>query len=273
MLSIISHPKQLCVPCVLGWTKTWCWKFLILACQETCKPKNITRWKTPQWSYLWGGWVLSPSQTGLLQPKVMWWGRNIFLKFHKSTRMLLCFTGNLTVGNISGFLSMKPFDKRTSLNDCSLLFIWLQWSFGVLLWEIYTFGEFPYKGISDLALVSYLKAGTRLSEPPMLTEAEMWVVPLCFVCFLLLQNIWSVFVRTVSVCFSYELMLVCWEWDPAARPTFTELRVKLNDIFGESCFGFNWFLWKFALTQTNSIACVLCCRNKGQLHQGWKWQQ
>ncbi len=41
------------------------------------------------------------------------------------------------------------------------------------------------------------------------------------------------------VCFSYELMLVCWEWDPAARPTFTELRVKLNEIFGESSSGCN----------------------------------
>lgn len=28
-------------------------------------------------------------------------------------------------------------------------------------------------------------------------------------------------------------MLACWELDPAARPTFTEIRVKLDEIFGK----------------------------------------
>ncbi len=30
-------------------------------------------------------------------------------------------------------------------------------------------------------------------------------------------------------------MLSCWEWDSAQRPTFTEIRIKLNKLFGESC--------------------------------------
>ncbi len=52
-------------------------------------------------------------------------------------------------------------------------FLCLQWSFGVLLWEIYSFAHFPYKGITDLALISHLKAGNRLCEPPELTHKEM----------------------------------------------------------------------------------------------------
>ncbi len=53
---------------------------------------------------------------------------------------------------------------------------WLQWSCGVLLWEIQTFGDYPYKGIADLALLSHLKAGNHLLKPPRLAEDELWVV-------------------------------------------------------------------------------------------------
>ncbi len=32
----------------------------------------------------------------------------------------------------------------------------------------------------------------------------------------------------------YSLMLACWKWDPNERPTFTEIRQKLNEFFGET---------------------------------------
>ncbi len=37
----------------------------------------------------------------------------------------------------------------------------------------------------------------------------------------------------------FSLMLACWEWEPAARPTFTEIRMRLNETFGRSWF---WFV-------------------------------
>ncbi len=86
---------------------------------------------------------------------------------------------------------------------------WLQWSFGVLLWEIYTFGDFPYKGISDLALISHLKADNRLLEPPMLPENELWVVVLllCVSC--------SAPEYFINICVGYYVpfcsdMIWCW---------------------------------------------------------------
>ncbi len=34
----------------------------------------------------------------------------------------------------------------------------------------------------------------------------------------------------------YNVMLKCWEWDSKQRPTFTEIRTKLDEIFGETSF-------------------------------------
>ena len=42
-------------------------------------------------------------------------------------------------------------------------------------------------------------------------------------------------VETTLVTPRYCLMLRCWAWDCAERPTFTEIRMKLNELFGESC--------------------------------------
>lgn len=50
----------------------------------------------------------------------------------------------------------------------------LQWSYGVLLWEIYTFGEIPDTEISDLALLCHLKAKHHLKKPPALTNDYLY---------------------------------------------------------------------------------------------------
>lgn len=39
------------------------------------------------------------------------------------------------------------------------------WSFGVTIWEMYTFGETPYDEMGQQDLVSFLEAGHRLSCP------------------------------------------------------------------------------------------------------------
>ncbi len=69
----------------------------------------------------------------------------------------------------------------------------------------------------------------------------------------------------------YSLMLACWELDPAARPTFTEIRIKLDEIFGEIA---NQILFLH-----KSVCChflnlnISNCRTKGQLFDNGQLQQ
>jgi hypothetical protein len=52
--------------------------------------------------------------------------------------------------------------------DCS-------WSFGVLLFEIFSLGQIPYEGISDKELVALLQKGKRLEKPNFAND-EMYVI-------------------------------------------------------------------------------------------------
>ncbi|XP_073965378.1 fibroblast growth factor receptor 2-like [Choristoneura fumiferana] len=78
------------------------------------------------------------------------------------------------------------------------------WSFGVLFWEIMTFGCTPYRKLPVHFLYDYLKSGNRLSRP-------------------------EIFQETI-----YTLMLECWKFDPEERPRFSCLVVKLQDILNET---------------------------------------
>lgn len=39
------------------------------------------------------------------------------------------------------------------------------WSYGVLLYEIITFGSFPFQGLSNNQVLEFVKAGNTLSIP------------------------------------------------------------------------------------------------------------
>jgi serine/threonine protein kinase len=84
------------------------------------------------------------------------------------------------------------------------------WSFGVVLWELFTYGHSPYPdlhlGQSYDAIVTYLKEGNRMAQPDSCSDEF------------------------------YELMLKCWSLDPDERPTpidivatLTPLDVSLHD--------------------------------------------
>ncbi|CAG7724651.1 unnamed protein product [Allacma fusca] len=76
------------------------------------------------------------------------------------------------------------------------------WSFGILLWEVYTLGTHPYPGITwNTKLVEDLKKGMRCNQPPFAT-AEI-----------------------------YEIMLACWKADPVQRSSFQELHNNLKNIY------------------------------------------
>uniref|UniRef100_A0A914C4I1 Protein kinase domain-containing protein n=1 Tax=Acrobeloides nanus TaxID=290746 RepID=A0A914C4I1_9BILA len=72
------------------------------------------------------------------------------------------------------------------------------WSFGVLMYEVFTFGEIPYATMNNDELVMFLKSGARLELP---NNMDVGL---------------------------YEIMLSCWREDLKERPTFVELEEKLH---------------------------------------------
>ncbi|KAM3180989.1 hypothetical protein ACTXT7_015227 [Hymenolepis weldensis] len=74
------------------------------------------------------------------------------------------------------------------------------WAFGVLLWEIATYGATPYPGIELQDVYVLLEKGTRMEAPQGCPDAV------------------------------YQLMLDCWEWDSEKRPSFQEVYARLETV-------------------------------------------
>ncbi|OCT96852.1 vascular endothelial growth factor receptor 2 isoform X2 [Xenopus laevis] len=79
------------------------------------------------------------------------------------------------------------------------------WSFGVLLWEIFSLGASPYPGVQiDEDFCRRLKEGTRMRAPEYATPEI------------------------------YQTMLDCWHGDPQQRPVFSELVEHLGNVLQAS---------------------------------------
>ncbi|MCJ8734048.1 hypothetical protein PDJAM_G00230930 [Pangasius djambal] len=79
------------------------------------------------------------------------------------------------------------------------------WSFGVLMWEIFSLGASPYPGVQiDEEFCCRLKEGTRMRAPEY-ASSEI-----------------------------YQTMLDCWHGERQHRPTFTELVERLGDLLQAS---------------------------------------
>uniref|UniRef100_A0A670I2M7 Vascular endothelial growth factor receptor 1 n=1 Tax=Podarcis muralis TaxID=64176 RepID=A0A670I2M7_PODMU len=75
------------------------------------------------------------------------------------------------------------------------------WSYGVLLWEIFSLGASPYPGVQiDEDFFNKLKEGIRMKAPDFATPEI------------------------------YQIMLDCWQGDPKERPRFSELVERLGDL-------------------------------------------
>ncbi|XP_066474944.1 vascular endothelial growth factor receptor 1 [Tiliqua scincoides] len=75
------------------------------------------------------------------------------------------------------------------------------WSYGVLLWEIFSLGASPYPGIQiDEDFFNKLKEGVRMKAPEFATTEI------------------------------YQIMLDCWQGDPNERPIFSGLVKRLGDL-------------------------------------------
>lgn len=67
------------------------------------------------------------------------------------------------------------------------------WSFGVTLWEMFSFGMQPYGELRGAEVIQLVERGERLSQPPQCPDEV------------------------------YKIMKRCWEYFPKDRPTFNEL--------------------------------------------------
>eukprot|EP00118_Oscarella_pearsei_P022255 m.254447 g.254447 ORF g.254447 m.254447 type:complete len:844 (+) comp40384_c0_seq11:225-2756(+) len=72
------------------------------------------------------------------------------------------------------------------------------WSFGVVLYEIWSLGERPYGGWSNKTVIDWISAGCRLAPTPGLPR------PI------------------------YTLMILCWHPDHHARPSFADIELRLS---------------------------------------------
>ncbi|XP_054443685.1 tyrosine-protein kinase ABL2 isoform X4 [Pteronotus mesoamericanus] len=78
------------------------------------------------------------------------------------------------------------------------------WAFGVLLWEIATYGMSPYPGIDLSQVYDLLEKGYRMEQPEGCPPKV------------------------------YELMRACWKWSPADRPSFAEIHQAFETMFHDS---------------------------------------
>ncbi|XP_026149381.1 insulin-like growth factor 1 receptor isoform X3 [Mastacembelus armatus] len=73
------------------------------------------------------------------------------------------------------------------------------WSFGVVLWEIATLAEQPYQGLSNEQVLRFVMEGGLLEKP---------------------QNCPDML---------FELMRMCWQYNPKMRPSFVEIIGSIKD--------------------------------------------
>uniref|UniRef100_A0A6Q2XE85 Tyrosine-protein kinase receptor n=1 Tax=Esox lucius TaxID=8010 RepID=A0A6Q2XE85_ESOLU len=87
------------------------------------------------------------------------------------------------------------------------------WSFGVVLWEIATLAEQPYQGMSNEQVLHFVMEGGLLDKPDNCPDML------------------------------FELMRMCWQYNPKMRPSFLEiinsLKEELEPPFSEMSFFFS----------------------------------
>jgi serine/threonine protein kinase len=74
------------------------------------------------------------------------------------------------------------------------------WSYGVVVWEVYSYGERPYRDVRNTDLLDFLSSGERLARP---TDTPELV---------------------------YRMMQRCWKASPKSRPSFARLLEYLKEV-------------------------------------------
>uniref|UniRef100_A0A914V2D8 Protein kinase domain-containing protein n=1 Tax=Plectus sambesii TaxID=2011161 RepID=A0A914V2D8_9BILA len=74
------------------------------------------------------------------------------------------------------------------------------WSFGVLLYELFSLGDVPYSWVQPADMIDYLRSGKRPDKPEHCAD-----------------NV-------------YSIMQECWKDKPDERPFFSDLKMKLGTL-------------------------------------------
>uniref|UniRef100_A0A914CSM9 Protein kinase domain-containing protein n=1 Tax=Acrobeloides nanus TaxID=290746 RepID=A0A914CSM9_9BILA len=114
---------------------------------------------------------------------------------------LSCTVGDNLIhkGNLAQKLPIKWLALE-ALTDCIFSEKSDVWSFGVLMYEMFTFGSVPYINMNNDELLVFLQTGERLERPNNISD-EL-----------------------------YEIMLSCWIKYMGDRPNFTQLEEKFQNI-------------------------------------------
>nr|Q8JFR5.2 RecName: Full=Mast/stem cell growth factor receptor kita; Short=SCFR; AltName: Full=Tyrosine-protein kinase Kit; Flags: Precursor [Danio rerio]CAI11666.1 kit receptor [Danio rerio] len=92
-----------------------------------------------------------------------------------------------------------------SIFECVYTFESDVWSYGILLWEIFSLGSSPYPGMPvDSKFYKMIKEGYRM-ESPEFSPSEM-----------------------------YDIMHSCWDADPVKRPSFSKIVEKIEQQISDS---------------------------------------
>jgi hypothetical protein len=84
-------------------------------------------------------------------------------------------------------------------------------SFGVVLWEMFSFAEKPYGDLSNAEVIQYVLQGSILSQPQKCPDEI------------------------------YELMKQCWKMDPNDRPDFSQVKsCSFNSFLSNSLLTKDW---------------------------------
>ncbi|XP_022803828.1 ephrin type-A receptor 3-like isoform X2 [Stylophora pistillata] len=87
------------------------------------------------------------------------------------------------------------YGKSTTMSDI--------WSYGILMWEVFTIGESPYPGVKSREIAGLLQTGYRMPKPPHISQ-EL-----------------------------YSIMTNCWEEQPKSRPTFPWLCSAIERLLND----------------------------------------
>jgi serine/threonine protein kinase len=94
------------------------------------------------------------------------------------------------------------------------------WSFGIVMWEVFSFGHHPYYTRANDEILNLIAQGYVL-EQPLNCPGSM-----------------------------YTIMKNCWKWDPSQRPPFSELASILDDHYTHLKMG------KSVAAITTSLSCI-----------------
>ena len=139
---------------------------------------------------------------------------NILTGFGNRSKMLTCKIANFDLAIIERNVITADPESKFPLRWCAPeAIIHSQfssksdvWSFGVLLWEIITFGSTPYHGMTNCQVREYLHEGYHMSCP-----------------------------RSCPKRLYDTVMIECWKENPNERPTFKTVKASLKRYQEKNC--------------------------------------